>query len=130
MVTRRAACACGQLSATCEGEPARVSACHCLDCKRRTGGAFSWNARWPAARVTIAGTAREFTRTGDAGGQVTHAFCPDCGVAVHYRIDRDPALVAIPAGAFADAGFPAPEVSVYERRRSDWVMLAGARQRD
>ncbi|TIT73020.1 MAG: aldehyde-activating protein, partial [Mesorhizobium sp.] len=32
MVTRRAQCSCGQLSATCVGKPVRISVCHCLDC--------------------------------------------------------------------------------------------------
>src|SRR5258707_8613238 len=37
MPTRRAACNCGQLPLTCEGEPVRISTCHCLECQRRTG---------------------------------------------------------------------------------------------
>ncbi|HEX9905358.1 MAG TPA: aldehyde-activating protein, partial [Propylenella sp.] len=36
MSTRRASCSCGQLSVTCEGEPVRISMCHCLACQRRT----------------------------------------------------------------------------------------------
>ena len=119
---RRAECACGQLSAACTGEPVRVSVCHCLACKRRTGSAFSWNARWPTADVAIEGRASEFTRVGDEGGRVTHSFCPDCGTTVYYAIDAYPAVIAIPAGAFADPTFPAPRVSVYDPgRRCDWV---------
>ena len=119
---RRAECACGQLSATCTGEPVRVSVCHCLACKRRTDSAFSWNARWPTADVAIEGRASEFTRVGDEGGRVTHSFCPDCGTTVYYAIDAYPAVIAIPAGAFADPTFPAPRVSVYDSsRRCDWV---------
>jgi hypothetical protein len=40
MVRRRAECCCGQLAAVCEGEPIRVTVCHCLNCKRRTGSAI------------------------------------------------------------------------------------------
>ena len=108
----RAECACGQLSATCSGEPVRISVCHCLACKRRTGSAFSWNARWPRADVAIEGRASEFTRIGDEGGRVTNSFCPKCGTSVYYRIDAQPDVIAIPAGAFADAAFPAPRFSV------------------
>jgi hypothetical protein len=71
MVTRRAECSCGQLSATCSGEPVRVSVCHCLACKRRTGSAFSFNARFPEDKVSIEGRSAEFTRIGDEGGRVT-----------------------------------------------------------
>jgi len=30
--------------------------------------------------------------------------------------------LAIPVGAFADPGFPAPGVSVYESRKHQWVV--------
>ena len=126
VTTRLAACACGQLTARCTGAPVRVSVCHCLACKRRTGSAFSWNARFQAAAVAVAGRQAEFTREGDEGGRLTYNFCPDCGATVHYRIDTDPGVVAVPAGAFADPAFPAPFVSVYERRRCDWVGMSAS----
>ena len=51
MTTRRAACSCGQLHLTIEGEPSRISMCHCLECQRRTGAAISNQARlWRALR--------------------------------------------------------------------------------
>jgi len=46
MTTRRAACSCGQLQLTIEGEPSRISMCHCLECQRRTGAAISNQARF------------------------------------------------------------------------------------
>jgi hypothetical protein len=124
MVTRRAECSCGQLSAVCSGEPVRVSVCHCLACRRRTGSAFSFNARFAEAEVAITGRAKEFTRIGDDGGRVTYSFCPDCGTTVHYRIDMQPGLIAIPVGAFAELSFPAPAYSVYhESRRHPWLEI-------
>ncbi len=119
---RRAQCACGQLSATCQGEPIRVSVCHCLDCKRRTGSAFSWTSRWNAADVVIEGHAAEHARVGDEGGRAVFSFCPHCGTAVYYRADGQPDVVAIPAGMFADPTFPPPEYSSYDpSRRCAWV---------
>jgi hypothetical protein len=124
MITRRAECSCGQLSATCVGEPVRISVCHCLACKRRTGTAFSYNARFPEKDVKIAGRSREHTRIGDAGGRIIYSFCPDCGTTVHYRIDTQPGLIAIPVGGFADLSFPPPFVSVYHHsRRYPWVEI-------
>ncbi len=46
MTARRAACSCGQLHLAIEGEPSRVSMCHCLECQRRTGGVISNQARF------------------------------------------------------------------------------------
>jgi hypothetical protein len=46
MTTRRAACSCGQLYLTVEGEPSRVWMCHCLECQRRTGAVIGNLARF------------------------------------------------------------------------------------
>ncbi len=95
MKTRRAECPCGQLAAICAGEPVRVSVCHCLACKRRSGSAFSNNARFPEERVSFEGRSKEYTRVSDAGSRVTYSFCPECGTTVHYKIDAQPGLIAI-----------------------------------
>lgn len=124
LTERVAACACGGLTATCTGEPIRVTVCHCLDCKRRTGSAFSTNARYDSAAVQIAGQSREYIRTGDEGSRITYSFCPECGVSVFYRNSNQPDMIAIPVGAFATMDFPAPTVSVYDPdRRLAWVEI-------
>lgn len=123
--TREAACSCGQLRARVRGAPVRISVCHCLDCQRRSGSAFAAQARFPEADVHITGRRTTYTRTGDEGRWARFDFCPDCGATVAYRIEAMPGLVAIPLGAFADPGFPAPTVSVYEERRHAWVQLSG-----
>jgi len=45
MTTRRAACSCGQLRLIIEGEPSRISMCHCLECQRRTDAVMSNEGR-------------------------------------------------------------------------------------
>jgi hypothetical protein len=124
MTTRRAECSCGQLSATCAGEPVRVSVCHCLECKRRTGSAFGYAGRWAEKDVTTAGEASHFVRTGDEGTHGTHSFCPSCGVTVFWTNSNIPGFVMVAAGAFADMTFPPPQVSVYDdSRRYPWIEL-------
>ena len=122
MTIRTASCSCGGLTARCEGDPVRVSVCHCLACKVRTGSAFGWQARWPEDRVTIAGARSEWRRVGDEGSTCTYAFCPVCGRTVVWRNSGQPGCVVVPAGGFADVDFPAPTVSVYDAaRRCAWV---------
>ena len=55
MTSRTASCRCGRLSATCTGDPVRISVCHCLDCQRRSGSSFAAQARFPVHQVTIVG---------------------------------------------------------------------------
>jgi hypothetical protein len=123
MTKREAACCCGQLRATCEGEPVRISVCHCLDCQRRTGSAFGFQAHYPRAQVRVTGEATKFTRTADSGNTVTFSFCPRCGSTVYWEPQAFPERVTVGAGAFADTQFPIPQHSVYESRRHGWVAI-------
>jgi hypothetical protein len=125
VLTREASCSCGQLTVVAEGEPRRVSVCHCLACQRRTGSAFGVQARYERARVRISGNSREFVRVSDEGERRTFSFCPECGATVHYVPSSAPDMVVIPVGAFADPAFPPPRFSVWESRRHPWLTLTG-----
>lgn len=124
MTLRSAACSCGRLRLTVSAEPVRVSICHCLACQRRTGSAFGAQARFPKASVHIEGPSSTYVRISDAGNKLSFHFCPECGATVHYELEGQPELVAVPVGAFADPGFPAPRFSVYESRRHGWIGLS------
>jgi hypothetical protein len=123
MQRREASCSCGQLRVTVEGDPVRVSICHCLACQRRTGSAFGYQARFPATQVEISGTSRAYVRISDAGETRTFSFCPECGGTVCWVPGDAPDLIAVAAGGFADPGFPTPRVSVWESSRHAWVGL-------
>lgn len=124
-MTRRASCQCGQLAVTCEGEPVRVSVCHCLNCQQRSGSSFAAQARFPVDKVTITGQSHEWSRIGDEGGGAVFRFCPTCGSTVFYRNIDMPDLIAVAVGAFADPAFPPPHYSVYEERKHAWVTIDG-----
>jgi hypothetical protein len=135
MTERAASCRCGQLSATVTGEPVRVSVCHCLNCKKRSGSAFAVQARWPRAQVTIEGESRTFVKVADSGNKATFHFCPECGSDVFYEIDgkfddKFNDLIAIPLGAFDDPFFLAPAFSVWESRKHDWLEITGNVEHD
>ena len=121
MRARQASCSCEQLRLVAEGEPVRISMCHCLACQRRTGSAFGVQARFPEEQVRVEGRFHEYVRISDEGEERVFSFCPDCGATVFYRLPSVPGLVAVPVGAFADPEFPAPRVSVWESRRYPWV---------
>lgn len=122
MPTRIASCSCGQLTAQVSGEPVRISICHCLACQRRTGGTFSDQACFLRRDVAIAGASTQYVRRGDEGSCATFHFCPQCGVTVYYEAERFEECLIIPVGTFAEPGFPAPAVSVYESRMHGWVV--------
>ena len=122
-MTRTARCSCGAVSVQADGEPVRISICHCQACQRRTGSVFGAQARFPIERVRISGERRHYTRRGDSGGEIRFEFCPTCASTVCYTLDAAPGFVAVPLGAFADPTFPPPRVSVYGEFRHPWVVL-------
>ena len=122
MRDRLASCSCGQLRAEVIGDPVRVSICHCLACQRRTGSVFGQQARFRRENVSLSGASSEYVRVGDEGSRVRFHFCPSCGSTVYYELEGMEEYLAIPVGAFADPGFPAPLVSVYESRMHSWVI--------
>jgi hypothetical protein len=122
---RSAQCRCGRLRVDCEGEPVRISVCHCLDCQRRSGSAFAAQARFPADQVTITGEAKTYVHVGDSGRRGTFHFCPVCASTVAYVLEAEPDRVAVALGAFADPTFPPPRFSVYENRKHLWTVVLG-----
>jgi hypothetical protein len=123
MVTHDAACSCGQLRVTAEGDPIRVSMCHCLACQRRTGSAFGIQARFAPDQVTVVGRFSDYARTSDEEDRKVHVFhfCPDCGATVFFTEPSEPDVVKIAVGSFADPDFPPPTVEIYESRRHQWL---------
>src|ERR1700752_4182252 len=130
MPPREACCSCEQLRLLAEGDPIRISMCHCLACQRRTGSAFGMQARWPADRVQINGDYQDYVRISDEGEERVFHFCPGCGATVFYTTGDAPDVIAVPIGVFADPSFPPPTVSVYESRRHPWVRLPDEAQRE
>ena len=122
----KASCQCGQLSATApdSAEPYVVT-CHCLDCRKRTGGPLGAMAYYPADAVTFAGEMREYTRTTDSGHHYTTGFCPVCGTSLKGQASRMPQITGVALGCIDEGHVPAPARSVYEQGKADWIDLTG-----
>jgi len=90
---------------------------------------FGAQARFHERAVETLGNSTNYVRVGDEGRTATFHFCPQCGSTVYYRLEGQPDHVAVPVGAFADPGFPAPTFSIYEERKQPWVGLPAAIKR-
>lgn len=120
---RSASCCCGGLTAECIGKPARIGACHCTQCQRRTGSVFGVAAYFPREQVTLSGDHKVFARGSDAGRHIENYFCPQCGSTVAWDLELFPGLVAVAAGCFADPHLGAPQRAVWAKYKHDWVQF-------
>jgi len=128
---RTAACHCGGLRLTVTCDPSWTNVCHCKACQRRTGAVIHSGAYFLQTDVTVDGPTKTYARPADSGYAIAFHFCPECGSNVYWEASRFPRYYGVAVGAFADPGFPAPRISVYESRRHSWIRLpAGIRTYD
>lgn len=123
-----AKCHCGGVEVVCTGEPDPVVVCHCELCQRRTGSFFHVAAWFDENKVNISGDTKGFTRTtGNSGRPFTFHFCTNCGTSIWWRSSNpDGPLkdkIGIAGGCFAEKDFPKPTLSIFEKRKHDWVNL-------
>jgi hypothetical protein len=98
--------------------------CHCDDCQRRTGSAFSVAVFYARAQVRLAsGATATFAREAANGAQVTFRFCPSCGSNVYWEPARMPDLIGVALGCFAEPDFPPPSQSVWTKYKHRWLAL-------
>ncbi|MCW1414074.1 GFA family protein [Rhizobium sp. 1AS11] len=120
---RAASCSCGQLSIFADGEPVKISVCHCRACQRRTGSAFGVAVFFHADQVETSGESSSYVRLGESGRSIEFRFCPTCGAMVFWMPEFRKDLVAVALGCFDEPFSLVPTQSVYEESRLEWVSL-------
>ena len=100
-----------------------ISMCHCEQCQRRTGSAFSVAVFYPRECVAITGPANSYERPSASGFPVRFHFCPRCGANLYWQAARLPELIGVALGGFTDRDFPAPTQSVWMQEKQHWFDL-------
>ena len=73
-------CACGAIRYKCSAEPIAMFNCHCRDCQRVTGSAFSPVVYLPAKGFKITkGTPRYYSTSSEMVGENKRGYCAECG---------------------------------------------------
>jgi hypothetical protein len=114
-------CLCGGVRYEFSGEPVFGLLCHCRDCQRQSGGAYTAGLRIPAAGFRITrGEPKLYVKTADSGNQVTRAFCPECGCMLFLNVSARPDLVAIRVGTLDDPSWFQPEADIFVQSAQPW----------
>ncbi len=116
-------CQCGKLRYEISEAPQLVYTCHCRDCQRLTGSAFSVGIVVPEGAFRLDGAApRPLQRMADSGRLSTRWVCPECGSWV-CGPPRD-GVVRVRAGTLDDASWLRPTRHVWTRSKQPWVTFA------
>ncbi|MER9328163.1 GFA family protein [Mesorhizobium sp. M0488] len=117
-IRRTGSCLCGGVQFTLTGPPLRTGICHCKDCRKTSGSAFSAFAIWPREAFGMTGIVSTY------GGR---SFCPTCGGRV-VSLRDDEAEVMIGSLDIVPTEL-VPEYELWIGRRENWLSaLSGAVQ--
>jgi hypothetical protein len=116
-------CLCGKVTYHCDGEPMTTLLCHCTDCQRQTGTAFSIVVGVERDSLHIDGdTVSSFTTVGEDTGEAVHRqFCTACGSPIVSLPDATPDLAFIKAGTLNDRSWLEPEMEIWCRSAHPYV---------
>ena len=115
-------CYCGQITFEANIDADRVRVCHCTDCQTLSGSAFRTNV--PVAQGTFvlkSGAPKTFTKTGDSGNRVIHAFCPDCGTPIYSAVPSDPPSYSLRVGTLDCRAELVPSREIWRRSVLPWT---------
>lgn len=115
-------CLCGKVTYNIAAEPFAQAICHCADCQRQAGTAFSVVIGVPAAAFTAEGDSlATYETTAAHGGTTQRHFCSNCGSPIHSTSAAAPDVVFVKAGTLDDASWLKPQLEVFTRSAQPWV---------
>jgi len=115
-------CLCGHVRYHSEAQPLTVIQCHCKNCQKQSGSAFSVNLVMKMDKVTIAKDRLHCYRdSGDSGRAVYRYFCPRCGSAVVTGNEDLAGIAVLKAGTLDTVGDISPKMSIWESSAQAWV---------
>lgn len=89
-----------------------VRRCHCADCRKESGSAFTVYAQWPV---------EAFETSGELSTYDGRGFCPRCGSRLFDTTQPD-SHIEIRIGSLDDAPFELrPQHEVWVKRRESWI---------
>ena len=123
-MTKTGKCLCGQVSYELKADPLVTAVCHCKNCQRQAGSAFSVVVLAPAGGLDIKGDLKTYDDTADSGAKLERKFCPTCGSAMFSVQPASAETIIIKAGTFDDTSWLKPVAHVWCASAQPWVEIA------
>ncbi|KAH6680165.1 Mss4-like protein [Halenospora varia] len=129
-------CLCNEVKYSFTGEPALQAICHCLPCRKISGGPYTTTLVIPASALTITSGAlslKTFSLTHPSGMNLKYVFCEKCGTKIYKEGDAGAfvGMVIVLAGTLDDEAIKDVKVGaeLYVKDRVGWLReLGGTRQ--
>ena len=115
-------CLCGAIKYSCAAPAAMTAMCHCKNCQKQSGSAFSINLAVPKDALQFtSGTPKTYEDKGESGMPVYRHFCANCGSPIYSGVAAMPQLAFLKAGTLDDTSWVKPAVDVWCNSAQSWV---------
>ncbi|ARO30715.1 MULTISPECIES: GFA family protein [unclassified Rhizobium] len=116
-------CACGAIQFGFDTDPTFVAECHCLDCKKASGGEAATFFAVPQDDFALtSGRPKAFHYVADSGRGLDRNFCPECGARLFSsNLESFPGLVFVTLGSLDRPEVIQPSVEMFTKRRLAWA---------
>lgn len=117
-------CLCGAITYEFPDDPAVWAVCHCLNCQRQAGSAFSTLAGVPMAKFNMTGEPKLYEdHDTDSGNSVQRYFCGECGSPIYSALAEQPDVIYLKTGTLDDTSAFNPAFHVWTSTKQQWVDL-------
>lgn len=127
---RTGRCACGAVRFEFEFDPTFVAICHCLDCKKASGGEAATFFAVPSTHFRlVSGEPKAFHYVAQSGNGLDRLFCPECGARVYTgNLEAFPETVFVQLSSLDDPSTITPHLEMFTKRRLPWAMPLDVQQ--
>ena len=117
-------CNCGSVRYEISAPPLVVAACHCSQCRRQSGAAYSVNLIVRSKAMTVEGKTTAWTDTDtESGSPLAREYCGSCGSPIRSVPSSAPGIVAVKAGTLDYPAPFAPTVHLWTMSKLPWVSI-------
>ena len=118
-------CPCGNVRFESSTDPGATTLCHCRNCQKQTGTAFSVILAVPENSLTFShkGSLAEYLDKAEAGGAVRRRFCANRGSPVVSIVESKPGIAFIKAGTLEDCSWLAPTQHNWCDSAQPWIKI-------
>ena len=118
-------CVCGDVRYKRSAAPIAMVNCHCRDCQKFSGAAFTTNVIVPAAAFDITtGEPSFYEYVTESGNVGRRSFCGRCGARLFTASSGGPEYVGINAGSLDDPSWYEPIADMWLERAQPWVRIS------
>ncbi|MEH6790588.1 GFA family protein [Parasphingorhabdus sp.] len=122
-MTMTGQCLCGAVSYEVEGDLQMCGVCHCKNCQRQAGSAYSVLFAIADDQITITGDLTTYEDHSDSGNVVHRHFCGTCGSPVKTSLPTQPGQTYIKAGTLDDTSVLHPQIHFWTGSKQPWVTI-------